>query len=103
MLDGFASEKDKLTLELVMPIRVKGRDPFVRVWKKIGPTLSLDVSKHTDVKIVEEEALVPIQKNFSSKKGGEKMLRTEPSNNFLTKSEKECQIALHIKLEARAR
>lgn len=45
VLDGIVAEKEESLLELVMPIPIKANDPFLRIRKKIGLTLSLKVRR----------------------------------------------------------
>lgn len=42
VIDGFVVDKDKATLKLAMLVPIKTKDPLVRTWKKLGPTLSLE-------------------------------------------------------------
>lgn len=48
-------EKDESSLEMVMPVAMKARDHFLRIQKKIGPTLSLNMGQQSVLTITKEE------------------------------------------------
>lgn len=77
VLEGFALDKETSSLEPAMPIPIKARDPFLRIRKKIGPMLNLEVRRQTVLTIAEEEAPTPKKKASPSspKKEGKKVLR----------------------------
>lgn len=54
-------EKDKSTLELVMPAPVKAINHFFTIKKKVDPTLCLKVEKQSALEIIEEETHTSIQ------------------------------------------
>lgn len=56
VLDRFVLNKEESSLELPMPILIKGRDPFLRISKKIGPTVSLETGRQTTLVINGERA-----------------------------------------------
>lgn len=48
----FVSDKDESKLALAMPIPIKARNPFLRIRKKMGPNLDLEVGKQSALKIM---------------------------------------------------
>lgn len=71
-LKWFVLNKGSLALELVMPILVKAKDPFLGTKKKMGSTLSLEIEKQTAVAIVDGCSRTIQKKNLPSKKGKRK-------------------------------
>lgn len=55
-----------------VPMKVRG--PFLRIRKKVGPTISLNVGKQSALTIVEEEAPTPVQKKARPRNGRKKVL-----------------------------
>lgn len=62
-------DKEQFLIEIAMPLPVKAGDPFLRIRKRMGPTVDLEAEKHT--KVVEREALAPCHR-APSQSGNEK-------------------------------
>lgn len=71
-------DRKESSLEIAKPTSIKSSDPFMRIWKKIGPMLNLEAIRQTALAITssgeEEEALTP-RKRAPSQKGKEKGIK----------------------------
>lgn len=60
MSDGSVSGKDGPMFELAMPVLVKVKDPFLKIIRKMGPIINLELRRQDAFVIVEAEALEQI-------------------------------------------
>lgn len=54
---------------------MKATDPFFRIWKKIGPSLSTRVWNQSAFEIVQVDTLTSVKEKVPSRKGEGKVLK----------------------------
>lgn len=76
--DASVGDKEESSLEIINPTPIKGNDPFLRIRKKIGSVVSLEVPNQTKLAVTgnSEEVAPALKKRAQFQKGKGKGVKT---------------------------